>query len=268
MAKRARKDEFEFDPDATEYSAVNAYALVRCSNLAYKNKDQVRAQIKKWGFPESNFRFFDKGDTEGFAIANDTTAIFAFRGTSSVNDALLDANVTLTNGPLGGLVHQGFARGLNEVALKMQRAMRKLDNGNRSIWFTGHSLGAALATLAVAKRLDTKKPVAGLYTYGSPRVGDKKFRKGFNSRLSNYYRMVYGRDIVTRVAPRALHYTHVGQLATISRDGKISHKGFSETSFLKKVFHSIEALHKLDFSAIEDHKLRTGYIPMLKKRAG
>lgn len=266
MAK-ARKDVFEFDPNATEYSAVNAYALVRCSNLAYKVKDRVQSQTVKWGFPKSNFRFFDEADTQGFAVANRETAIFAFRGTSSIDDALLDANIELTNGPLGGLVQQGFARGLNAVGLSIQRAMRRLDNGNRSIWFTGHSLGAALATLAVAERLDTMKPVAGLYTYGSPRVGDASFREGFNRRLSNYYRMVFGRDLVTRVAPRALRYTHVGQLATISRDGKISHKGFSEASFLRNVFHSIEALRTRDFGAIEDHKLKTGYLPMLKKRA-
>jgi len=228
----------------------------------------VQDQIEEWGFPKSSFRFFNKADTQGFAIANDETAIFAFRGTSSVDDALVDANVKLTNGPLGGLVHQGFARGLNAVGLQIQRAMKKLDNGSRRIWFTGHSLGAALATLAVAERLDTKKPVAGLYTYGSPRVGDAKFRRGFNSRLSNYYRMVFGRDIVTRVAPRGLHYAHTGQLATISRDGKIAHKGFTEASFLQKVFHTIEALRELDFGAIEDHKLGTGYLPMLKKRAG
>jgi triacylglycerol lipase len=262
---------FKFEPQATDYSAVNAYALAQCANLAYDSDKNAAKQTAAWGFPASNYKFFDKGGTQGFAIANDDTAIFAFRGTGNEKEDLLaDANIEFTNGPFGtgSRIHQGFARALNEVAKFVERMMRKYKrSGDRSVWFTGHSLGAALATLAAASMLDAKGKVTGMYTFGSPRVGNKKFVTSLNAKLKNHYRMVYGKDIVSRVAPRALKYAHAGQLTTIATNGNISHKGFTEASFLKNVFHTLVALQSVDFSSVEDHKLKNGYLPMLKKRA-
>ena len=50
-----------------------------------------------------------------------------------------------------------------------------------AIWVTGHSLGGALATLMAAeilRRIDAGAPLElrGVYTFGSPRVGDRAFR--------------------------------------------------------------------------------------------
>jgi triacylglycerol lipase len=272
MAKKnSDSDDFRFEPNATEYSALNAYALVRCSDFAYaKDVQRIEKQTTRWGFPKTNFKFFDKGGTQGFAIANDETVIFAFRGTEpdELNDVLADADIDLTNGPFGALIHRGFVRALNNVATFVDRRMRKYKrSGTRSVWFTGHSLGAALATLAAASLLDTDEEVAGLYTFGSPRVGNRAFVRSLNAKLKNHYRMVYGKDFVTRVAPRALKYAHAGQLTTIAKNGNISHKGFSEASFLRNVLHSLDALRRLDLTSIEDHKIATGYVPMLKKRA-
>ena len=56
----------------------------------------------------------------------------------------------------------------------------------RALWITVHSLGAALATLAVAKlRLEKDEPVNGLYTFGQPRTGDRDFAKNFNADFGN-----------------------------------------------------------------------------------
>ena len=45
---------------------------------------------------------------------------------------------------------------------------------------TGHSLGAAIATHAVAHLLANKVKVTDFYNFGSPRVGDAKFTVWFN----------------------------------------------------------------------------------------
>ena len=78
---------------------------------------------------------------------------------------------------------------------------------------TGHSLGAALATLAA----DRYGNVQGLYTYGSPRVGDRNFKEDFNV---NAYRFVNNSDIVTKVPPAGT-YLHVGELKYIDSEGTI-----------------------------------------------
>lgn len=49
--------------------------------------------------------------------------------------------------------------------------------GGMRIWLTGHSLGAALATLVAAGLKDSGYNVAGVTTFGSPRVGDSHFEQ-------------------------------------------------------------------------------------------
>ena len=106
------------------------------------------------------------------------------------------------------------------IALRVHlQAIRGQDTGTRkTIWFTGHSLGAALATLAV-DRFGTER-VGGLYTFGSPRVGDKVFQKAFTAPCQ---RFVNNTDIVVHLPPPTLlaDYAHVGNLRFIDSAGKI-----------------------------------------------
>ena len=68
------------------------------------------------------------------------------------------------------------------------------------VWVTGHSLGAALATLATIRLTNDGIPVNGLYTYGCPRVGEVKFRSLFEENVTaRAYRLVNNNDIVARI---------------------------------------------------------------------
>jgi pimeloyl-ACP methyl ester carboxylesterase len=101
---------------------------------------------------------------------------------------------------------------------------RRLDElrKSRTVWFSGHSLGAALATLAAARFPDTK----GVVTLGSPRVGDGTFVAAFDRRFSGRsLRYVNDTDIVTHVPPPILIpflYDHVDSLRQIASDGDVS----------------------------------------------
>jgi hypothetical protein len=86
------------------------------------------------------------------------------------------------------------------------------DNPARTTVFTGHSLGAALATLA-ASHYDQARVIA----FGSPRVGDDAF--GHRLSLRNIVRYVDCCDMVCRVPPPLLGYSHVGTEAYINRLG-------------------------------------------------
>ncbi|PNG99177.1 Lipase, partial [Tetrabaena socialis] len=65
---------------------------------------------------------------------------------------------------------------------------------------TGHSLGGALATLAVhdlAKRMPTHAQQAiSLYSYGAPRVGNEPFVGEFDRLVRNTWRVTNTNDIV------------------------------------------------------------------------
>src|SRR5262249_54451343 len=91
--------------------------------------------------------------------------------------------------------------------------------GAKPVWLTGHSLGAALATLAAA-RWAAGHRVQGLYTFGSPRVGNAAFAATVPGPC---YRFVNNNDVVTRLPPPGLFagYRHVGVLKYIRTDGVI-----------------------------------------------
>jgi len=80
-----------------------------------------------------------------------------------------------------------------------------------SIRFTGHSLGAALATLTVLDVDELVKPKnLELITFGSPRVGNRDFTIYFNSLFSGRsFRVVHDRDMVAHLPPRLVGYNHI-----------------------------------------------------------
>ncbi|ORY52913.1 alpha/beta-hydrolase [Rhizoclosmatium globosum] len=80
------------------------------------------------------------------------------------------------------------------------------DKRSPFIWFTGHSMGASLATLVLAHLVHVKHPiissglVKGCYTFGSPKCGDSKFAssvsKSFTANQIVVYRVVNANDFV------------------------------------------------------------------------
>ena len=62
------------------------------------------------------------------------------------------------------------------------------DDENKKLYVTGHSLGGALATVFVAKMIQSSSPLmahfAGLYTFGQPNIGDQDFGKSFSTDIT------------------------------------------------------------------------------------
>jgi triacylglycerol lipase len=196
--------EYPFQAQMTAFSLINAWWLAEASTLVYADEDFVRARFSKAGLPD--VRFFDKQSTQCYVAHNDQFAIVAFRGseiwkkkeTFDLNKVMADlktnVDIRLTDWPQGGKVHRGFKEALEEVWLDLLPFIRQLDRKGCNIWMTGHSLGAALATLCAGRYGN----VQGVYTFGSPRVGNDVFKEKFDA---NTYRIVNNDDIVARVPP-------------------------------------------------------------------
>ena len=205
---------------------VNAWWLSEAATLVYADPEFVTENFKKAGFQEVNF--FYRKTAECFVASDDKFAIVAFRGSevrlkegetdynNIFADWIANFNFLPEEWQQGGKVHRGFKAALDEVWEELEKYISNLNNIKRKIWMTGHSLGAALATLAA----DRYRNVKGLYTYGSPRVGDKDFKKNFRM---NTCRFVNNNDIVTKVPPAGM-YRHVGELRHIDGDGVIRDK--------------------------------------------
>ena len=201
-----------FEYDAAAFSRINAWWLAEASTLVYADEAFVEQEFCRAGF--DHVRFFNRAGTQCFVAADSRFAIVAFRGSEIwkrgtpfdpgriIADLKTDFDVWRSPWDRGGNVHSGFKAALDDVWDELRPEIERLQARGMRIWITGHSLGGALATLA-ADRLGS---VQGVYTFGSPRVGDAQFRAGFTS---NAYRVVNGADFITSVPPRG-PYHHVG----------------------------------------------------------
>jgi triacylglycerol lipase len=197
---------------ATGYNDVNAWWLMELSRLVYCRDKGLRAtSLVSAGLREVDF--IEVGSTEGFVVAppGDAWAALVFRGTESLRDWMINAEFSLSPWPFGGgRVHQGFRDALESVWDRVSAALGKVAPG-ANVFYSGYSLGAALATLAASRR----KPAA-TYTFGSPLVGDDAFGQTLNGQP--LFRVVNNIDIVTDLPPPIplfLPYKHVGQLVHV-----------------------------------------------------
>lgn len=201
------------------WSRDNALSLANCSLLAYSDEDEIIKQLKE--------RQFDRvipcnsdhhsTDTQAYVAARPDAMIVAFRGTEPTNLRDFAADFDAGQIPfetkfqfLGwGRVHEGWADGVAVVLRKVVEALKAHDDGTRSLWITGHSLGGALAMLTAAFLANVQKlPLAGVYTFGQPRVGDPVFRAHYDETLGDItFRCVNDRDPVPHVPPRELTKT-------------------------------------------------------------
>ncbi len=143
----------------------------------------------------------------------------------------------------GARVHRGFRDALAEVwdpdpggvngerlaAAGQKSLLRTLqleaDRPNTRIIFTGHSLGGALATLAAAatsvqnparsSRTTMQSAIAGVYTFGSPKVGNAAFAQAFDASLQAVTEPAQHHTDVVRSVPPGLGYQHVAQEQTV-----------------------------------------------------
>ncbi|MDD5610580.1 MAG: lipase family protein [Candidatus Omnitrophica bacterium] len=200
---------YNFDNTTTRFSLLNALRLAEASSLVYDPLSAVESKVKnEWGFPKCEL--FDDHDTQAFMCSNETMIILAFRGSQTPEDWQTDFKVRLVASAFGR-VHRGFNEGLDYIWGDVERILALFRDQNQKIWVTGHSLGAALAALAVDRLTEEEMDVSGLYTFGQPRVGDNKFADNFDDKIKyRSFRFVNDEDIVTRVPPRSLGYAHIG----------------------------------------------------------
>ncbi len=97
-------------------------------------------------------------------------------------------------------VHAGFRKALDSVWDEIAMALARL---KYPMFYTGHSMGAALATLAAARHAP-----GAVYTFGSPRVGNQAFIDTLCA--VPIYRVVDDQDVIATVPSKALGFRHAG----------------------------------------------------------
>lgn len=100
--------------------------------------------------------------------------------------------------------HRGFLNEADSALPKLKAAVSKFGRDDLPVYFTGHSLGGAIASI-VARRWDESQCVMTPYVFGTPRFAQKK-----NDKLSQLYGYVSHHDIVPHLPPSIFGYTDAG----------------------------------------------------------
>ncbi|MES1155832.1 MAG: lipase family protein, partial [Pseudorhodoplanes sp.] len=143
--------------------------------------------------------------------------ILSFAGTDPVAFANWITNFNL--GARARDIHRGFDDAVDAIWAELPAALTSAPAA-QPLFITGHSLGGALAIIA-AERLqrELKIDVAGVYTFGAPRVGSQSFAQSYNAcgLGDRSYRLVHGLDIVPTLPPSTLGFRHAGRMIVCER---------------------------------------------------
>lgn len=231
------------DAELCAWMCLLAYRDTYPASFAF-DQGTISAKLNAFGF--QSVQFFEsvghekQGGTHCFVAIHDEAdaskklAVVGFRGTDKDDptDLLDDVDAPLVAWNGGGKVFDGFKDALAEVQGPLLAAIQPI---NYKLLITGHSLGAAIASLAAS----LKTPTA-LYTIGSPRVGDAAFVASLGGVTS--YRYVDCCDAVTELPPAELGYAHLGNMLYIDRHRKTSNAPSEDTVSKDRLIARVEYL--------------------------
>ena len=217
----AELEEFPVPPLVrAAYSDRMAWIMANMVQLAYVNFEENELEVERLDYALRSGAFnliktFSNKGTQAFLAKNDEFAVLSFRGTQpdKWEDIKTDINA-IREKTVDGKVHIGFKTAFDDVKDLIIEELR-INIGKMPLYITGHSLGAALATVAT-RELETEfsDQIAACYTFGSPRVGDSKYEKSVKA---PFYRIVNTTDIVTLVPFLLGTFVHVGDARYLSR---------------------------------------------------
>ena len=169
-------------------------------------EDAIRSTLTDWGVDRAEETVFinsrrivdsegnpERPGTQGLIVFHKDSAFIVFRSTEAkFNDWYTDSKIRLVRYPFGpGEVHRGFLEAFSTVvpgkgespSQDFEKVEQKLKE-TQHIWLMGHSLGGALASIASCWLLHRGIKVSGLYTFGTPRIGNDEYRNHMNAKLS------------------------------------------------------------------------------------
>jgi len=183
--------------------------FAKLAQIAYLKPEDATKQVKKLGF--TTVEFYNIDGAQAYRFTNKHDLVIACRGTepTEYNDIKADANALPVIAETVSRVHRGFKEEVDELWPLVLEDLKDKANDGKQIWFCGHSLGAAMATIMASRchLYPEVEPVQELYTYGSPRVGWPEYVKSLGI---THHRWVNNNDIVTRVPLWLMGYRHHG----------------------------------------------------------
>ena len=197
--------------------ARNARILARAASLAYRDEPAGAAGFKsELGL---DAKLVSVNNTQTYIAQDDKDIVVAFRGSqaptsidglkdwllTNANDFLIipegRAGTDFAAAGVGARFHKGFVTALGDVwdglFPLVDAAMQQKE---RPLWVTGHSLGGALALVGAWRFQRQMAPVHQVYTFGAPMVGNADVATAFEQAFPNkIFRFVDPSDLVSKL---------------------------------------------------------------------
>ncbi len=231
---------------------TRALLFAELSMISYLPPKQTEKAAKRLGFDD--VVFYNNDGSQAYSFANDNDIVIAFRGTepNEWNDIKADLNVAKVLAETVGRVHRGFKKEVDDL-WPMLKEMLSQDQQtlDKNLWFTGHSLGGAMAAICAGRCLlsHIKTSPEQIHTFGSPRIGTRRY---VNHAKIDFYRWVNNNDVVTRAPPAWLGFRHAGKEMYLDSQGHLKKLNkIQRSADLWKGF--VAALKKYEFDYFNDH---------------
>jgi len=252
--------------------------MAQLASLAYRPHPAAKSMLESLGFTEVDT--VDAKGTQAFVAKWGADVVVAYRGTetSELADLIADAKImrveaaalrltqTSPQPPLGR-IHSGFLNAWRATCERVEAAIEARRGPQGRVWFIGHSLGGALATLhCLARRVEGDSPASlRLVTFGAPRVGDLDLSRGTTDLLRDVgmWRVEMERDPVPVVPPDPIGYRPIGSPVTISVGGLESRDGQWRAA-LEFLIDSSADLRSASKESLRRHAIDT-YIAALER---
>lgn len=199
-----------------------ALLFAELSMIAYNDEAEATRAAAEIGF--TDVTFFDNRGAQAYRFRNRHNSVIACRGTepNEWTDIRADVDAVSVLAETAGKVHRGFKREVDNLWPMLETSLM---NNKQPVYFTGHSLGGAMAKICAGRCLLSHVATnpQQLFTYGSPRVGNRSY---VNFVTLDHYRFVNNNDIVTRAPPMWFGYQHSGHEVYFNRNGDIKQYGY------------------------------------------
>jgi hypothetical protein len=224
------------------------------SKLAYEDPALIMHICQTWGMETNASLIFGFKDLRAFIMHDKDNIVLCFRGTEIINPKDWSTDVKLKFVPMNPrassgaepaslpddasriqskMAHFGFYNALGLTSTYEGKSpysilydtLQQLHHVNpyRKIWFTGHSLGGALASVFVGQLLLDNDHlidhIGGLYTFGQPRSGNDEYGKMFDGLIKDelVFRTVNRSDLICKLPMKVTKYAHHGGKVILSR---------------------------------------------------
>lgn len=247
---------------AEDFADIKRSALL--SAASYADPSRLAPLLAKHDYelihqndlPGTQLRYFLAKSANG-------TQYVSFRGTSNVENALVDLDLEFVLNPtLNIQLHQGFANAAASAYADMKPFLKK----DQPVRATGHSLGGAIAVIVSMHLQQDGYLLGNVVTFGQPKVTNVAGANKFSG--LSLIRVVTPKDIVPLVPPLSPMqlkdldiYWHMGRELILLED-----KNYAVIEGIKSMMRATKFMSSIpDETNIHAHQMQT-YLDLINNK--